>query len=284
MGMDISSTQIWQDFLTFLKAEKATNPFEEGNKMTAIRKLFQRATENPMHNLEAIWKDYDQFENGLSKILAKALLTEQSPKYMGARVVYRERKLLMEELLRNMLARPPRGKPSSAFPFFFVSCPSLFSWGTGYRIDLQSSPPTLLLPSLRLLAMLLRTRRKMLAFFFITKHPNPPFLLVCSPFIYPIFLQERTRKSTRYACGAACSFSKKQIPKSWTPPPCAPASRLRTTRPCYAYITILTCGWNLLHTRYATGFYYIFCIHMGKHYFLNISIFFLHTPLFLRDS
>ena len=109
MGMDISSTQIWQDFLTFLRAEKATNPFEEGNKMTAIRKLFQRATENPMHNLEAIWKDYDVFENSLSKILAKALLTEQSPKYMGARVVYRERKLLMEGILRNMLARPPRG-------------------------------------------------------------------------------------------------------------------------------------------------------------------------------
>jgi hypothetical protein len=62
-----------------------------------------------MHNLEAIWKDYDQFENNLSKILAKALLTEQSPKYMGARVVYRERKLLMEGILRNMLARSPRG-------------------------------------------------------------------------------------------------------------------------------------------------------------------------------
>jgi cleavage stimulation factor subunit 3 len=113
MGMDISSTQIWQDFLTFLKAEKATNPFEEGTKMTAIRKLFQRAVENPMHNLEAIWKDYDQFENGLNKTLAKELLSQHQPKYMGARVVYRERKSLMEGILRNMLARPPRGMSSS---------------------------------------------------------------------------------------------------------------------------------------------------------------------------
>lgn len=133
--MDISSTQIWQDFLTFLKAEKATNPFEEGNKMTAIRKLFQRATENPMHNLEAIWKDYDQFENNLSKILAKALLTEQSPKYMGARVVYRERKLLMEGILRNMLARAPRGivtyiNPNSFNPTSISNVLIFFSLGT----------------------------------------------------------------------------------------------------------------------------------------------------------
>lgn len=107
--MDISSTQIWQDFLTFLRGAKAGNHFEEGNNMTAIRKLCQRATENPMHNLESIWKEYDQFENGLNKILAKALLAEQSPKYMAARVVYRERKIMMEGILRNMLARPPRG-------------------------------------------------------------------------------------------------------------------------------------------------------------------------------
>ncbi len=107
--MDISSTQIWQDLLSFWKSEKTSNSFEEGNKMTAIRKLYQRAIENPMHSLDAIWKEYDQFENNLNKLLAKALLTELTPKCTAARMVYRERKMRMEGILRNMLARPPRG-------------------------------------------------------------------------------------------------------------------------------------------------------------------------------
>jgi cleavage stimulation factor subunit 3 len=37
--------------------------------MDALRKLYQRAIEQPMHNLETFWKEYDQFENGLNKIL-----------------------------------------------------------------------------------------------------------------------------------------------------------------------------------------------------------------------
>lgn len=111
MGLDISSTQIWQDYLTFLKAEKASTPFEEGQKMTAVRTLYQRAIANPMHNLEAIWKDYDTFENGLNKTLAESLLKEHSQRYSAARRVYRDRRSLMEGILRNMLARPPRGSP-----------------------------------------------------------------------------------------------------------------------------------------------------------------------------
>lgn len=60
-----------------------------------------------MHNLETIWKEYDQFENDLNKILAKALVTEHGPKYMHARTIFRERKRFYEGILRNMLAVPP---------------------------------------------------------------------------------------------------------------------------------------------------------------------------------
>ncbi len=60
-----------------------------------------------MHNLEAIWKDYDTFENELNKILAKELIQKTAPKYMQARSIYRERKRYYEGILRNMLARPP---------------------------------------------------------------------------------------------------------------------------------------------------------------------------------
>jgi cleavage stimulation factor subunit 3 len=109
VGFDIASTQIWQDYLNLLKQQKTTSQFEEGQKIDALRKLYQRAIENPMHNLESVWKEYDAFENGLHKIIAKAVLTEHGPKYMSARAVYRERKNHMEGISRNVLARPPRG-------------------------------------------------------------------------------------------------------------------------------------------------------------------------------
>jgi cleavage stimulation factor subunit 3 len=44
--------------------------------MDLLRKVYQRAIENPMHNLESIWKEYDQFENSLNKTLAAGLLKE----------------------------------------------------------------------------------------------------------------------------------------------------------------------------------------------------------------
>jgi len=109
IGFDISSTQIWMDYLNFLKESKPSNPFEEGQKISSLRKLYQRAVENPMHNLEAIWKEYDAFENNLNKQLAKAFVIEYSPKYVSARVVYRERKGYLDGILRNMLAKTPRG-------------------------------------------------------------------------------------------------------------------------------------------------------------------------------
>lgn len=109
MGMDISSTQIWVDYIEFLKSQKPPNQREEDKKISSLRKLYHRAIENPMHNLETIWKDYDTFENDLNKILAKAMLNEHSSKYMAAKSVYRERKRYYEGILRNMLARPPSG-------------------------------------------------------------------------------------------------------------------------------------------------------------------------------
>lgn len=45
------------------------NQQEEGHKITVLRRAYQRAVETPMHNLEAIWKEYDAFENDLNKIL-----------------------------------------------------------------------------------------------------------------------------------------------------------------------------------------------------------------------
>jgi len=108
VGMDLLSTPIWSDYIRFVKNYKTSTPIEDSVKMEQLRKLYQRAVVNPMQNLESIWKEYDAFENGLNKLLAKNLLAEHAPKYMQARTTYRERKNYLDGLQRNMLARPPR--------------------------------------------------------------------------------------------------------------------------------------------------------------------------------
>jgi cleavage stimulation factor subunit 3 len=108
VGLDISSTPLWVDYLRFLKSQATTTPMEESLKMDQLRKLFQRVVVIPLQNLEHIWKDYDAYENTLNKVLAKALLSELGPKYMNARSIYRERKNFTDGLQKQMLARPPR--------------------------------------------------------------------------------------------------------------------------------------------------------------------------------
>jgi cleavage stimulation factor subunit 3 len=109
VGLDISATTIWIDYINYLKTLPTTLAWTDSHKMDALRKAYQRAIENPMHNVESIWKEYDQFENSLNKTLAAGLLKEHGPKYMSARSTYRERKNHIEGISKNVLARPPRG-------------------------------------------------------------------------------------------------------------------------------------------------------------------------------
>jgi cleavage stimulation factor subunit 3 len=57
------SYSIWVDYINFLKSVEATGSFAENQKITAIRKVFQKGIMNPMMNVENLWKDYCAFEN-----------------------------------------------------------------------------------------------------------------------------------------------------------------------------------------------------------------------------
>ena len=74
-----------------------------------LRRVYHRAVSNPIGGMENIWRDYDAFENGLNRLTAKKMLSEKSGVYMLARSAYRERRILMDQINRNVLARPPRG-------------------------------------------------------------------------------------------------------------------------------------------------------------------------------
>jgi cleavage stimulation factor subunit 3 len=54
--------------LLFLTRNQAATTWEDGQKMDAIRKAYQRAVQIPMDNVKRLWEEYQEFENNLNKI------------------------------------------------------------------------------------------------------------------------------------------------------------------------------------------------------------------------
>ncbi|XP_057948438.1 cleavage stimulation factor subunit 77 isoform X2 [Malania oleifera] len=109
VGSDIASGPVWMDYINFLKSLPALTTQEESQRMTAVRKAYQKAVVTPTHHVEQLWKDYENFENSVSRALAKGLLSEYQSKNNSAKAVYRERKKYVDEIDWNMLAIPPTG-------------------------------------------------------------------------------------------------------------------------------------------------------------------------------
>lgn len=118
MGMDLNATHIWREYIQYVRggvaATKAANQFEESQRVTMLRRLYQRAIESPINNLETLWKEYDAFESGVNKVLAKALIGEFAGKYMTARAVCHERRQHMDGIQLNVLPTPPKHTPQEA--------------------------------------------------------------------------------------------------------------------------------------------------------------------------
>jgi len=85
IGMDRDSGKIWQEYLQFIRSAPGQiggSSWQDQQKMDQMRKAYQRAVCVPMSNVNALWKEYDQFEMSLNKItvssirnLSKLLLT-----------------------------------------------------------------------------------------------------------------------------------------------------------------------------------------------------------------
>ncbi|KAL6502516.1 hypothetical protein OROHE_024521 [Orobanche hederae] len=116
VGADIASGPVWMEYIEYLKSVPAQTTLGESQRMTAIRKTYQRAIVMPTHHVEQLWRDYENFENTVSRALAKGLVSEYQPKYNSARAVYRERKKYVDEIDWNMLAIPPSGSVKKSNP------------------------------------------------------------------------------------------------------------------------------------------------------------------------
>ncbi|THG10612.1 hypothetical protein TEA_024580 [Camellia sinensis var. sinensis] len=138
-GADIASGPVWMEYITFLKSMPAQSTQEESQRMTAVRKAYQKAIVTPTHHVEQLWKDYENFENSVSRALAKGLVSEYQPKYNSARAVYREQKKYVDEIDWNMLAVPPSGSYKEELQWMAWKRFLAFEKGNPQRIDSTSA-------------------------------------------------------------------------------------------------------------------------------------------------
>lgn len=107
IGMDIHAYPIWNDYINFLKSVDAIGSYAENQKISAVRKIYQRAVITPIIGIETLWKDYITFEQGINHMIADRMAMERSREYMNARRVAKELETVTRGLNRNMPATPP---------------------------------------------------------------------------------------------------------------------------------------------------------------------------------
>ncbi|XP_005107016.1 cleavage stimulation factor subunit 3 [Aplysia californica] len=107
IGMDILSYQIWAEYISFLKSVEAVGSYAENQRITAVRKVYQRGVTNPMLNIELLWKDYTAYENSINNLIAKKMIDDRSREYMSARRVAKEYEVATRGLDKNAPSVPP---------------------------------------------------------------------------------------------------------------------------------------------------------------------------------
>ncbi|XP_059832079.1 cleavage stimulation factor subunit 3 isoform X1 [Mobula hypostoma] len=114
IGMEIMSYQIWVDYINFLKGVEAVGSYAENQRITAVRRVYQRGCVNPMINIEQLWRDYNKYEESINIHLAKKMIEDRSRDYMNARRVAKEYETVMKGLDRNAPSVPPQNSPQEA--------------------------------------------------------------------------------------------------------------------------------------------------------------------------
>lgn len=75
VGIDKDAGKLWQDYISFIKSGPGVigqSDWQGQQKMDLLRKAYQRAVCIPTQAVEAIWKDYTNFEMGLNKMTVRS--------------------------------------------------------------------------------------------------------------------------------------------------------------------------------------------------------------------
>jgi cleavage stimulation factor subunit 3 len=108
IGLDVNSCSIWMDYVNFLKSVDAAGSYAENQKITAIRKVYQKGVLNPMINVDQLWKDYCVFENQINVHIAKRMIDDRSREFTIVRKISKDYENVTRYLDRNMPALPPQ--------------------------------------------------------------------------------------------------------------------------------------------------------------------------------
>ncbi|KAJ5287991.1 RNA-processing protein HAT helix [Penicillium angulare] len=110
VGMDKEAGDIWTNYVEFIRSSPGTvggTGWQDQQKMDLLRKAYQKAICVPTQAVNALWKEYDQFEMGLNKMTGRKFLQEYSPSFVTARSSYTELQNLTRELKRTSFCRLP---------------------------------------------------------------------------------------------------------------------------------------------------------------------------------
>lgn len=107
VGMDLHSFSIWNDYVQFLRGVEATGSFAENQKITAVRRIYQKAALTPIIGNDILWKEYLQFEQNINPIIAEKMGLERSREYTNAKTVAIKLDFVTKGLNRNLPAIPP---------------------------------------------------------------------------------------------------------------------------------------------------------------------------------
>lgn len=109
VGIDPDSGELWNEYFAFIDDWKPVSTWDGQQKMDLKRKIFKKALQVPLNNLETLWGNYTTFENELSTTTARKFISEISGTYMNSRSWYKEWSNITKGLLRSDDYIPVKG-------------------------------------------------------------------------------------------------------------------------------------------------------------------------------
>ena len=114
VGDDVNSGPLWVEYTSLMSDLVEPGAMPMAKSVSDARDAFQRALAQPAMGLEALWKEYEAWEQSMSGGGAKAVLAEIADRALVARRVAKERAVLASSLKLSRMPRVPRGAAMEA--------------------------------------------------------------------------------------------------------------------------------------------------------------------------
>ncbi|MFH4974280.1 hypothetical protein AB6A40_000989 [Gnathostoma spinigerum] len=109
VGMDMHAYPIYSDYISFLKSAPTIGQYAENQRISAVRKIYQRGIVTPMVNIEHLWSEYCAYEKSVNVTLAEKLIAERNKEYQVAKRISKLLEQITRGLNRQAVSVPPRG-------------------------------------------------------------------------------------------------------------------------------------------------------------------------------